>query len=47
VAKWVAEHGQERGLDGSHIAIAGDSVGGNMSAAVTLLATQRGGPAFR
>jgi acetyl esterase/lipase len=36
-----------RPLDGSRIAIAGDSVGGNMSAAVTLLAKQRGGPAFR
>jgi acetyl esterase len=47
VAKWVAEHGQQRGLDGSRIAIAGDSVGGNMSAAVTLLAKQRGGPVFR
>ena len=47
VASWVAEHGQERGLDTSRIAIAGDSVGGNMSAAVTLLAKQRGGPAFR
>ena len=47
VASWVAEHGQERGLDPSRIAIAGDSVGGNMSAAVTLLANQRGGPAFR
>jgi acetyl esterase/lipase len=47
VAKWVAEHGQERGLDGSRIAIAGDSVGANMSAAVTLLAKQRGGPVFR
>ncbi|HEV2919437.1 MAG TPA: alpha/beta hydrolase fold domain-containing protein, partial [Actinomycetota bacterium] len=47
VATWVAEHGQERGLDPSRIAIAGDSVGGNMSAAVTLLAKQRGGPAFR
>jgi acetyl esterase/lipase len=47
VAHWVAEHGQERGLDGSRIAIAGDSVGANMTAAVTLLAKQRDGPAFR
>ena len=47
VASWVAAHGQERGLDPSRIAIAGDSVGGNMTAAVTLLANQRGGPAFR
>jgi len=46
-AAWVAEHGHERGLDGGRIAIAGDSVGGNISAAVTLLAKQRGGPAFR
>jgi acetyl esterase len=47
VARWVAEHRQERGLDTSRIAIAGDSVGGNMTAAVTLLAKQRGGPVFR
>jgi acetyl esterase len=47
VANWVAEHGQERGLDTSRVAVAGDSVGGNMGAAVTLLANQRGGPAFR
>ena len=47
VASWVAEHGLERGLDPSRIAIAGDSVGGNMTAAVTLLANQRGGPVFR
>jgi acetyl esterase len=47
VATWVAEHGQKRGLDPSRIAIAGDSVGGNISAAVTLLAKQRGGPGFR
>src|SRR5215218_8320854 len=31
VAKWVAEHGLERGLDPSRLAIAGDSVGGTMS----------------
>ena len=48
VATWVATHGPERGLDPSRIAVAGDSVGGNMSAAVTLLAKQRGGgPTFR
>src|SRR5690606_4837577 len=47
VAKWVAEHGAEKGLDGDRIAIAGDSVGGNMTAAVTLLAKERGGPRFR
>ncbi|MFD8968289.1 alpha/beta hydrolase [Streptomyces sp. NPDC059568] len=47
VAKWVAEHGGEIGVDSSRLAIAGDSVGGNMTAAVTLMAKQRGGPSFR
>ena len=45
--RWVAEHGAELGLDGSRLAVAGDSVGGNMTAAVTLLAKERGGPAIR
>jgi acetyl esterase len=44
---WVAEHGVELGLDGSRLAIAGESVGGNMTAAVALLAKERGGPAIR
>src|SRR4051794_1666603 len=42
--KYVAEHGAELGLDASRLAIAGDSVGGNMTAVVALLAKQRGGP---
>jgi acetyl esterase len=46
-AKWVAEHGTEKNLDTTRIAIAGDSVGGNMTAAVTLLAKQRGDVTFR
>ncbi|WP_043910700.1 alpha/beta hydrolase [Kitasatospora griseola] len=45
--KWVAEHGDEINVDGSRIAVAGDSVGGNMTAAVTLMAKQRSGPALR
>jgi acetyl esterase len=45
--KYVAEHGKEFGLDTSRIAVAGDSVGGNMVAAVTQLAKQRKGPAIR
>ncbi len=44
VVKWVAEHGQEHGMDPEHFAVAGDSVGGNMAAAVTLLSRERGGP---
>jgi acetyl esterase len=44
VLEWIAEHGAEKGLDGARIAVAGDSVGGNMSAAITLMAKERGGP---
>jgi acetyl esterase len=42
--KWVASHASEFGADGSRIAIAGNSVGGNMSAALTLMAKDRHGP---
>jgi len=45
--QWVARYGSELGLDGSRLAVAGDSVGGNMTAAVTLMAKERGGPAIR
>jgi acetyl esterase/lipase len=45
-AAWVAA-GEAAGLDGSRMAIAGDSVGGNLAIALTLLAKQRGGVAFR
>lgn len=44
VLEWVARHGLEFGLDASRLALVGDSVGGNMAAAVTLLAKERGGP---
>src|SRR5262249_20825637 len=43
-AKWAMEHGTELGLAPSRFALVGDSVGGNMVAALTLLAKQRGGP---
>ncbi|KTD11898.1 lipase [Legionella gratiana] len=42
--KYVAEHGQELNLDTSRLVVAGDSVGGNMAAVMTLLAKERGGP---
>ncbi|MEU5795719.1 alpha/beta hydrolase [Streptomyces sp. NPDC047813] len=42
VAQWVVGEGAERGLDATRIAVAGDSVGGNMSAALTLMAKERG-----
>lgn len=45
--KWVSEHGREIGVDGSRLAIAGNSVGGNMAAAVSLMAKDKGGPKLR
>jgi acetyl esterase len=42
--KYVAEHGPELGVAPGRLAILGDSSGGNMAAAVALLAKQRGGP---
>src|SRR5690606_15502961 len=42
--KWVAEHGEEIGVDGSRLAVAGNSVGGNMSTVVSLMAKEKNGP---
>jgi len=41
---WVAEHAELVGGDGDRIAVGGDSAGGNLAAAVTLLARERDGP---
>lgn len=46
-AKWVAAHGDEIRVDAGRLAIVGNSVGGNMTAAVALLAHHQGGPAFQ
>ena len=45
--KWVAEHGQQIGVDGSRLALVGNSVGGNMVASVALQARQFNGPKIR
>lgn len=45
--KWVAEIGQEHGLDSERLVVAGDSVGGNMAAAMTLMSKVRGGPSIK
>ncbi|ADB31560.1 Alpha/beta hydrolase fold-3 domain protein [Kribbella flavida DSM 17836] len=47
VARWIVAEGKSKGLDATRLAIAGDSVGGNMAAAVTLLAKERGDLTFR
>lgn len=41
---WVAEHSAEIGVDGSRLAVAGDSAGGNLAAVVALRARERGEP---
>src|SRR5450432_3874636 len=38
--KWVAEHGSEINVDGKRLAIVGNSVGGNLTAAVALKAKE-------
>ncbi|HEU4682894.1 MAG TPA: alpha/beta hydrolase [Nitrospira sp.] len=45
-AMYVSEHGKDLGLDASRLAIAGDSVGGNMTAVVAQLAKERKGPSI-
>ncbi|MGV9775053.1 alpha/beta hydrolase [Streptosporangium sp. NPDC003464] len=47
VARWVVAEGASRGLDATRIAVVGDSVGGNMAAALTLMAKERGGVPLR
>lgn len=45
-AQWVTAHGLTEGLDPKRMAVAGDSVGGNMTAALAILAKQRGDVTF-
>jgi acetyl esterase len=45
--KWVASHGSEIGVDGNRLAVAGNSVGGNMAAVVSILAKDEKGPEIK
>ena len=42
--QWVAQNAAELNVDASHIAIGGDSAGGNLTAVVAQMARDRGGP---
>ena len=43
----VAAHGAEMGLDGSRLAVSGDSAGANLATVVARMAKGKGGPALR
>ncbi len=44
---WAAAHGEMLGVDATRLAVAGDSAGGNLAAAVAIRARDEGGPALR
>src|SRR5713101_2941383 len=46
-ARWVAENSATIRVDRKRLAIVGNSVGGNMTAAVALMAKDNGGPEFK
>jgi acetyl esterase len=45
-AQWIVREGAAHGLDPQRMAVAGDSVGGNMTAALALMAADRGDVSF-
>jgi acetyl esterase/lipase len=45
-AQWIMREGAANGLDADRMAVAGDSVGGNMTAALALMACERGDVRF-
>jgi acetyl esterase len=45
-AQWIIRNGSDNGLDPDRMAVAGDSVGGGMTAALVLMAKERGDVRF-
>ena len=45
-AQWIVREGASKGLDASRMSVAGESVGGNMAAALALMAKERGDVTF-
>lgn len=45
--KWVSLHGHEIGVDGTRLGLAGNSVGGNLTAATALMAKDKKGPEIK
>ncbi|RFZ91201.1 alpha/beta hydrolase [Mucilaginibacter conchicola] len=42
--EWVAQHGAEIGVNGKNLAVVGNSVGGNMTGVIALMAKDKKGP---
>ncbi|HTI91796.1 MAG TPA: alpha/beta hydrolase, partial [Puia sp.] len=45
--KWVAANGTEIGVDGTNLAVVGNSVGGNMTGVTALMAKEKNGPKIK